>query len=1055
MEVDASPNKVEQVYVSHIEDAVTFWGQSLSRIHDISKISESLAKCCPTMSTVFGTPDLDKVYGGMFSADKCWYRCKLLHVVNDEQCTVTYIDYGNTEVLDRASIVELPEELQSPPIAKKYRLWGLQLQPSSDIEQGLKFLSQLVADKQVSVFRRAVYHDGTAIVQVSHDNLDIGEEVAKKGFALKCRVILSPNGTMETMDVSPHEIKPNFPWQSRSVEKLREPKTSPMFNRSISDSNKESFVKISFEASRCRGVFSVYATLVVCPCGHSALLCALPVTQSPLTIFRLNQSVLETWNCSFPRSPLCQQLLGIFLDTLIVPIQKDEEVFLSPADTNGGRGDQRSLAENKLLKDENKQLKDESLQLKDEITLLKKANKLLENENSQHMDECRKLKEEKESLDQKSITLELQMQKMELENKNERELCEKNINEMEMRLASAAGNKLKALAAKIDILKTVRCNNSNVTAADDLLEAVKIVGHGQLSAPSSLNVLEENWKEYSFAQEMIRDCLDVVELDLLIDRRNRIKEKLNSSVDTFVIEVDQMPLETRLAKLQTILTSLEDVYGASCECEDSDAAFQKFYNWKDAKLETFSIVRNDTDGSLDLLCTWLSDIEKFFNLKSNDSCGSSDIELDIDKILEKVDYSVSKELEISLVEPDENDRKIIRNAYNRVVKLIFEETCLISALQSKYVASVEFKKNMSEWINKNPNVDNLLTVKKSIKSLKAELRWKLHVSSTMEESDEYNATAHSEVKQEMATIRNKIFSEIEREQDEYAILSNLVQNWFPELPLLYSDVGITSYMNSGGLLSGSIERMLFDAEPLKELSSKRPLVCTEVQSQKILLKGYSVGMDTEEQVIVRASKYHKAWLQQKEESGIMKLLYLFFCKLDPVVYLMVPFYPGESLGCIQATNKLSSYETVRVMRGVAHGLHTLHASNIIIGSLHENNVFAVNRERGIVGDFDFTRDAEQRHSATSICFPMLTAPEVKLGQPASASSDVYAYGILLLWLCTGNKNIVHKSDGTPDLKKLDLESKAEALLSCLVCNGDRMQAEQIKAHEYFKITDAA
>ncbi|XP_075125935.1 serine/threonine-protein kinase 31 [Leptodactylus fuscus] len=977
MEVDASPNKVEQVYVSHIEDAVTFWGQSLSRIHDISKISESLAKCCPTMSTVFGTPDLDKVYGGMFSADKCWYRCKLLHVVNDEQCTVTYIDYGNTEVLDRASIVELPEELQSPPIAKKYRLWGLQLQPSSDIEQGLKFLSQLVADKQVSVFRRAVYHDGTAIVQVSHDNLDIGEEVAKKGFALKCRVILSPNGTMETMDVSPHEIKPNFPWQSRSVEKLREPKTSPMFNRSISDSNKESFVKISFEASR------------------------------------------------------------------------------SPADTNGGRGDQRSLAENKLLKDENKQLKDESLQLKDEITLLKKANKLLENENSQHMDECRKLKEEKESLDQKSITLELQMQKMELENKNERELCEKNINEMEMRLASAAGNKLKALAAKIDILKTVRCNNSNVTAADDLLEAVKIVGHGQLSAPSSLNVLEENWKEYSFAQEMIRDCLDVVELDLLIDRRNRIKEKLNSSVDTFVIEVDQMPLETRLAKLQTILTSLEDVYGASCECEDSDAAFQKFYNWKDAKLETFSIVRNDTDGSLDLLCTWLSDIEKFFNLKSNDSCGSSDIELDIDKILEKVDYSVSKELEISLVEPDENDRKIIRNAYNRVVKLIFEETCLISALQSKYVASVEFKKNMSEWINKNPNVDNLLTVKKSIKSLKAELRWKLHVSSTMEESDEYNATAHSEVKQEMATIRNKIFSEIEREQDEYAILSNLVQNWFPELPLLYSDVGITSYMNSGGLLSGSIERMLFDAEPLKELSSKRPLVCTEVQSQKILLKGYSVGMDTEEQVIVRASKYHKAWLQQKEESGIMKLLYLFFCKLDPVVYLMVPFYPGESLGCIQATNKLSSYETVRVMRGVAHGLHTLHASNIIIGSLHENNVFAVNRERGIVGDFDFTRDAEQRHSATSICFPMLTAPEVKLGQPASASSDVYAYGILLLWLCTGNKNIVHKSDGTPDLKKLDLESKAEALLSCLVCNGDRMQAEQIKAHEYFKITDAA
>lgn len=50
------------------------------------------------------------------------------------------------------------------------------------------------------------------------------------------------------------------------------------------------------------------------------------------------------------------------------------------------------------------------------------------------------------------------------------------------------------------------------------------------------------------------------------------------------------------------------------------------------------------------------------------------------------------------------------------------------------------------------------------------------------------------------------------------------------------------------------------------------------------------------------------------------------------------------------------------MRGVAHGLHTLHASDIIVGSLHENNVFAVNRERGIVGDFDFTKDAVSKSS---------------------------------------------------------------------------------------------
>ncbi|XP_073437508.1 serine/threonine-protein kinase 31 isoform X3 [Dendrobates tinctorius] len=843
--------KVEEVYVSHIEDAVTFWGQSMSRINDISKISDSLAKFCPTMSAVFGSLDLDKVYGGMFSADKCWYRCKLLHVVSDEQCAVTYIDYGNSEVIATSSIVELPEELQVPPIAQKYRFWGLQLQTTSDIEQGLKFLTQLVCDKQISVQQKAIYKDGTVVVQVSHDDLDIGEEVAKKGFAVRCRLTGSPNSALEPKDASVQ-----FPWQSRIMERprMREPKALPMFPRCVRDSHKEHFGMNNFQA---------------------------------------------------------------------------------PSESNDVRSDEKFLEENEKLKDENEKLKDENKQLKNENLQLKEEKK-------QHVDECGQLKEDKEVLAHKLRASALHMQKIELESKKEKECFIQSISDLELRLKSAAGNKLKALTAKIEILKGVRRENGNMTAADDLLEAVKAVSQEQLSAPSSLNALEETWKEYSLAQKMIQECSDVVELDLIIDRRNKIKEQLNSSVEAFAIDVDQLPFESRLTNLQVLLNSLEVVYGASCDCEDLDAGFQEFYHWKQAKLDKFNTLRSDTDSSLGLLATWMANIEKFFDLKSHFSCGSCDIVLDIDNILEKVDFNVSKELEISLVEPGEEDRKIITNAYNKVVKLIFEETCLISALKEKYLASLEFKKNMSEWMNKNPNVDDLIMVKKSIKSLKAQLRWKLLESSSMEESDDYNATAHSEVKHEIETLRSKIFYEIQQEQNEY---------------------------------------------------------------------------------------------------------------FDPVVYLMVPFYPGESLGYIQANNKLTSYETVRVMKGVAHGLHTLHASNIIIGSLHDNNVFAVNRERGIVGDFDFTRNAEERSSASSICFPLLTAPEVKLGQPPSASSDVYSYGILLLWLCTGKKNVRHNSDGTPDLDKSDLDFKTEALLSRLVCCGDRMPTEHIKMHEYFQVSE--
>lgn len=51
------------------------------------------------------------------------------------QCQVLYIDYGNSEVLRRSEIVEITENLQFPGVAKKYKLWGLQLSANIDLNQ--------------------------------------------------------------------------------------------------------------------------------------------------------------------------------------------------------------------------------------------------------------------------------------------------------------------------------------------------------------------------------------------------------------------------------------------------------------------------------------------------------------------------------------------------------------------------------------------------------------------------------------------------------------------------------------------------------------------------------------------------------------------------------------------------------------------------------------------------------------------------------------------------------------------------------------------------------
>ncbi|EHB02967.1 Serine/threonine-protein kinase 31, partial [Heterocephalus glaber] len=188
-----------------------------------------------------------------------------------------------------------------------------------------------------------------------------------------------------------------------------------------------------------------------------------------------------------------------------------------------------------------------------------------------------------------------------------------------------------------------------------------------------------------------------------------------------------------------------------------------------------------------------------------------------------------------------------------------------------------------------------------------------------------------------------------------------------------------SQINSGGLLTMSLERDILDAEPMKELSRKRPLVRSEVNGQTVLLK-----------------------------------------------------------------------EALKVMKGVAQGLHTLHKADIIHGSLHQNNVFALNREQGIVGDFDFTKSVSQRASVNMTVGGLsLTSPELKMGKPPSPSSDLYAYGCLLLWLFVQNQEFETNEDGIPKVDQFHLDDNVRSLLCSLMYFRSSLTAEQVSNAECF------
>ncbi|XP_031796456.1 serine/threonine-protein kinase 31 isoform X4 [Sarcophilus harrisii] len=904
MDEDVTYNKVEDVVGSHVEDAVTFWAQSINRNRDIVKIGCALAEVCPQSSSVFGNPDLNKIYAGLFSEDKCWYRCKVQKVISDEKCLVRYIDYGNTEILNRSEIVEIPLNLQFPDVAKKYRLWGLQIPSGQEVtqfDQGRSFLGSLIFEKEIKMRHKATYQDGTIVAQAEYGNVDIGEEVAKKGYAEKCK-LPSSNNVPEEKKTDPGQL---------GLGNLKSP--IPLW-------------------------------------GH-----------------RPNPSAFTR-----PKGRFNGRMVPDLKTKTLVTFPKER---LAVGDFNLGS----NVSLEKIKQDQ----------------------KLIE--------ENEKLKAEKEALLESYRELELKVEQTSLELQRAKVTSMELTKHLENTLHTHVGTRMKSLAAKVEILKEVRRANINVRCGDDLSDAVKVVAEGHLVTPSSLDDLEKIWEEYNLAQEKIQICQNVNEGDILIAKRNEVRQKLYTAVEVFIVEVDELSLNKRLKTLQELSASLEAVYGQTREVTNAEEILHKFYEWKHGKREEFNRVRTETDTSLQLLAEWFSSTIKFFDLNDEESLSSEEVIGNVDEILEKIESDVCKELEISLVEQGDTDKEIILNTYNEVLQKIRSEERLITIVQAKYKASIEFKKQIMEWLNKSPNVDHLLSIKKTLKGLKAQLRWKLVEKNNLEEADDCNEPEIEKIKEEITQLRHRVFEKIYHEQEEYEKLTSLVQKWFPELPLLHPEAGILKYMNSGGILTVSLERDLLDAEPMKELSSKRPLVCSEVDGQKVLLKGYSVDMDTEATVIQRAARYHKAWRESKEESGLLPLMFLFLCKSDPLAYLMVPYYPRASLSAVQASTPLSAEEALKVMKGVAHGLHTLHKANIIHGSLHHNNIFVLNRERGIVGDFDFTKSV----------------------------------------LCVQNQEFEINEDGIPEVDGLHLDDDVKTLLSSLIYCRNSMTAEQVLNAECF------
>ncbi|MFZ0158401.1 MAG: serine/threonine-protein kinase, partial [Kineosporiaceae bacterium] len=106
---------------------------------------------------------------------------------------------------------------------------------------------------------------------------------------------------------------------------------------------------------------------------------------------------------------------------------------------------------------------------------------------------------------------------------------------------------------------------------------------------------------------------------------------------------------------------------------------------------------------------------------------------------------------------------------------------------------------------------------------------------------------------------------------------------------------------------------------------------------------------------------------------------------------------------------LEPAEALALMAQVADGLVAVHAAGVLHRDLKPSNVLCEKESDGRyrlrLTDFGVSQVIARTASASSgmIGAPEYMAPEVGLGEPATAASDVYSLGVMLYELCTGSR----------------------------------------------------
>lgn len=125
---------------------------------------------------------------------------------------------------------------------------------------------------------------------------------------------------------------------------------------------------------------------------------------------------------------------------------------------------------------------------------------------------------------------------------------------------------------------------------------------------------------------------------------------------------------------------------------------------------------------------------------------------------------------------------------------------------------------------------------------------------------------------------------------------------------------------------------------------------------------------------------------------------------DSRLWLVMEHVDGDTLSRLCLPRGLPTGRVARLLAPVADALATAHSQDVVHRDVKPSNILVGTDDVAKLGDFGVARradDAVLTRTGLISGSPGYVAPEVALGRPANAASDVWAFGATLYQACTG------------------------------------------------------